>query len=391
MAGFDPRAFILVSGMLGILCIIVLIILGRIFPKTILGLKEWICACSLMVVSAFLFTLQETIPVVFSSLGANIAVMAGIMMMHVSLCRFAERRPRYGSLLLILVLVSMLLAWFTLVDANYRNRVMIVTAINLSIFSACAGVLFNIPHKSLAERFTGSIFLLTALVSLVRFIAAAGGHDSGQYPSSRSLLQMTYLATFSFSLIALTIGFMLMVSNRLHSRLEYLASHDALSGAYSRGAFFELLAKELQHVRRHHQPLSLLMIDLDDFKSINDLYGHPIGDAVLVDFVARARLVLRLPDFLGRYGGEEFVVLLPNTGLPEALLVAQRICTSVATASNPPYTVSIGATTTTKGFEEVHAFLTMADQALYQAKKNGKNQVQPHPVAENYYGLAVAL
>lgn len=383
MAGFDPRALILVSGVLGILCVIILIILGRIFPKTTLGLKEWICACSLMVVSAFLFALQGTIPVMFSSLAANVTVMAGIMMMHVSLCRFAERPSHYGRLLLTLGFGSIVLAWFTLIDPNYRNRVMLVTAINLTIFSACAGVIFRIPQKSLAERFTGGIFLLTALMSLVRFIAAVGGHDSGPYPNNQSLLQISYLATFAFSLIALTIGFMLMVSNRLHTRLEYLASHDALSGAYSRGAFFEVLRNELQQVRQHHRPLSLLMIDLDNFKSINDLYGHPVGDQVLVDFVARTRLVLRVPDFLGRYGGEEFVVLLPNTGLPEALVVAQRICTSVAASSNPAYTVSIGATTSVNGYEEVHGFLTIADRALYRAKKDGKNQVHPLPLADN--------
>lgn len=375
MSSLDPRSFILVSGLLGILCIIVLIILGRTFPKPLDGLREWIWACGLMVVAALLFTAHGTIPVFFSSFFANITVIAGIMMMHASLRRFAGQAPMYRSTLVLLVLVSSLLAWSTLVDPNYQNRVILVTAVNLSVFFACAGVIFSLPQNSLAERFTAWIFVLTGLVSLTRLVASVGGHDSWQHADDRSLLQTAYLATFSFSVVALTIGFMLMISKRLHSRLEYLASHDTLSGTYSRGTFFEFLEVELQHTRQHRDPLSLLMIDLDDFKSVNDRFGHPVGDRVLVDFSNRMKSVLRARDFSGRYGGEEFAVLLPNTGIEEARLVAERIRSRVAAASDPPYTVSIGITTTTDGLEALEALVTRADRALYLAKKNGKNQV----------------
>ncbi|MEO7031707.1 MAG: GGDEF domain-containing protein [Herbaspirillum sp.] len=383
MIGFDPRSFILVSGLLGILCIIVLLILRRTFPTTVLGLNEWIRACSLTVIAAFLFAVPALLPVFFSSLAANIFVISGIMMMYVSVARFAGRSPNHRTLLWPLLVIFTLLAWFTLVDSNYRYRVILVTAVNFSLFFAGAAVLLRIPKSNLAERFTGGIFLLTGVISLIRFIAAIGGHDSRTGYTENSVLQAAYMMTFSISLVALTIGYMLMATNRIHSRLEYLASHDSLSGAYSRGAFFTLLEQELQHSRRLQQPLALMMIDLDNFKAINDRHGHLAGDQVLVNFANRVQTILRPSDFFGRYGGEEFAVLLPNTSNHEARAVAERICGDTAGSSEPRCTVSIGVTASSNGVESVNTILAMADQALYVAKKNGKNQVREKLPTEN--------
>lgn len=390
MIGFDPRSLILVSALLGILCIIVLLILKRILPSAVPGLNEWIRACSLTVIAAFLFAVPILLPVFFSSFAANVFVISGIMMMYVSVARFAGHSPDYRTLLWPLLIVFILLAWFTLVDPNYRNRVILVTAVNFTLFFAGAAVLLRIPNSGLAERFTGGIFLLTGLISLIRFIASLGGHDGRIGYAENSVLQTTYMVTFSISLVALTIGYMLMATKRIHSRLEYLASHDTLSGAYSRGAFFSVLEQELRYAREHQQSLALLMIDLDNFKTINDRLGHLAGDQVLVNFASRVQLVLRPGDFFGRYGGEEFTVLLPNTSKHEARAVAERICGNVASSSEPRYTVSIGVTVSSNGTDSVSAILAVADQALYQAKQNGKNQVRERLPAENLT-LAIVL
>lgn len=379
MVGFDPRSFILVSALLGILCVIVLAILRRIFPKTIAGLTEWIWACGVMVVAAFLFAAPAALPVFFSSLMANLGVIAGIMLMHVSISRFAGQAPWYRSLLAAWLLAAALLVWFTLVDPNYQLRVALVTAINLTLFSSCALLIIRTLDNGLAERFTAIVFALTALMSLVRFVAAVGSHDGRVARDENLLLQTAYMASFAVSLVALTIGFMLMLGNRMHARLHYLASHDALSGAYSRGAFFGLLEQQLQQAGQHRQSLALLMIDLDNFKSINDRFGHPGGDRVLVDFVDRMKSALRASDLFGRYGGEEFAVLMPNTTLADAQQVAERIRANVASSSAPAYTVSIGISVVANGNQPGASLLTLADQALYLAKRNGKNQVQAMP------------
>ena len=103
------------------------------------------------------------------------------------------------------------------------------------------------------------------------------------------------------------------------------AHYDALTGVLNRRAILDACGQELERGRRKDRISSLLMLDLDHFKAINDSYGHQAGDRLLVDFVARVAAQLRRPDHFGRFGGEEFVALLPETTLDEAMLVAERI------------------------------------------------------------------
>ena len=117
---------------------------------------------------------------------------------------------------------------------------------------------------------------------------------------------------------------------------------------------------------------------IDHFKKINDNYGHQIGDRVIVDFVKHATGALRRADSLGRYGGEEFVALLPETGSAQALIVAERLRSAVELASgNPSCTVSVGVATSDVNLS-VDGLLARADRAMYQAKNGGRNRVELH-------------
>jgi two-component system cell cycle response regulator len=123
--------------------------------------------------------------------------------------------------------------------------------------------------------------------------------------------------------------------------------------------------------------MALLMMDLDNFKAINDTYGHQIGDAVLVDFVSVTRQQLRPADALGRFGGEEFVALLPETDLAQAQLVAERIRSRCEqSSSETAHTVSIGLAVSVASSEMVQDILKRADAALYRAKARGRNLVE---------------
>ena len=124
---------------------------------------------------------------------------------------------------------------------------------------------------------------------------------------------MLYLGAFSVTFFIGTLGFILMINERLREILQYNAEHDELSAALTRRAFFEKTKAELSNGRKSGQPVSVLILDLDNFKQINDAYGHHFGDQVIVDFCDTVRSLLRPNDVLGRYGGEEFVVLLPET------------------------------------------------------------------------------
>lgn len=123
--------------------------------------------------------------------------------------------------------------------------------------------------------------------------------------------------------------------------------------------------------------LAFLLIDLDNFKAVNDTHGHQVGDQVLVNFVVKVRANLRLPDQLGRYGGEEFLVLLPETSQDEALMVANRIREACTVQDRTPVcTVSIGVATNKGAADAVDAMLARADAALYLAKANGRDRVE---------------
>lgn len=160
--------------------------------------------------------------------------------------------------------------------------------------------------------------------------------------------------------------------------LDRLASTDRLTAAWNRRHLEEAVLAEMDRLKRYGQPLSQLVIDIDFFKRINDTYGHAVGDQVLVELATVVRATLRVADSLTRWGGEEFVVLCPNTMLETAAVLAERLRERVANAIFPgvgKLTISIGAAECLTD-ESWDQWFARADHALYRAKANGRNQVQ---------------
>jgi diguanylate cyclase (GGDEF)-like protein/hemerythrin-like metal-binding protein/PAS domain S-box-containing protein len=160
--------------------------------------------------------------------------------------------------------------------------------------------------------------------------------------------------------------------------LEQLAGTDALTGAWNRRQFDEAVARETHRASRYHEPVCVLLLDLDHFKAVNDTHGHAEGDRVLRQVAECIRGVIRLNDSLTRWGGEEFVVLMPNTTEAQAVILAERIRETTAAhdfQGLPPVTVSIGVAEHAEG-ELSAAWLQRADRAMYQAKREGRNCVR---------------
>lgn len=174
-------------------------------------------------------------------------------------------------------------------------------------------------------------------------------------------------------------------TQRHAAELEVLANHDALTGTANLRHFHRLTGLELSHARRMNRSLALLALDIDHFKRINDQWGHAAGDTALKAFAATCRAALREPDILGRCGGEEFAIALPNTGLDGALVIAERLRRAVESLKVPlpdapplGFTVSIGVAVAAPGPSQpadVPALLAVADRALYASKKAGRNRV----------------
>ena len=176
------------------------------------------------------------------------------------------------------------------------------------------------------------------------------------------------------------------LQNELISARETLriqAMQDPLTQILNHGAILDALLNEINRAQREHQPLSLILADLDGFKNVNDSYGHVAGDQVLIEVSRRMRNCLRSYDSIGRYGGEEFLIVLPNSDDSQALRLAERI--RVAVCSEPfrfhhvdlTVTVSQGVTTWTNPDSiPIEQLIQAADQALYGVKNSGRNGVQ---------------
>jgi len=164
--------------------------------------------------------------------------------------------------------------------------------------------------------------------------------------------------------------------------LEVLAVTDGLTGLYNRKKLDEILVDQFARFQRHHRPFTLLMLDLDNFKSINDNYGHVAGDEALIAVSATLKQSVRTVDYVARYGGEEFVAVLIETPMGEALEIAERIRAGVeglrcsAGSKTISVTVSLGITYSQDSDDDPDKMLFRADHALYEAKRAGRNQVQ---------------
>ena len=173
-----------------------------------------------------------------------------------------------------------------------------------------------------------------------------------------------------------------MAKERSDRFYKTVASTDALTGVANRRALLETGRRIIRRHGRQDEPVAVLMCDIDHFKSINDRFGHFIGDRVIKLFADTATASLRSTDLVGRFGGEEFAAILPNSDLEDAIQVAERVRAAFEAAatevSGHPVraTVSIGAALAGEEAPSIEALLTRADGALYQAKRNGRNRVE---------------
>lgn len=175
---------------------------------------------------------------------------------------------------------------------------------------------------------------------------------------------------------------------RAQDALHFEAAHDRLTGIWNRGAILDLLIREVERRHRSHEPLGLIMVDVDHFKKINDKHGHLVGDEVLRQVALRLAAVLRSYDSVGRYGGEEFLILLPGCHASDLVASAERLRQCISNlpietgAGQIPVTLSLGVSSV-DGHEspDCETFLRAADAALYRAKHEGRNRVASASVA----------
>lgn len=224
----------------------------------------------------------------------------------------------------------------------------------------------------------------TALLCIWTLVAIANGWIDLHMQDDMAAIVSMRIGMALVAVAPLTVAGAHAARNRLLTALNHAASHDALTQALSRGAFERRGQAAVERARAQGGGVAVLMVDLDHFKAINDRHGHAAGDAVLVAFAERARRLLREGDLLGRFGGEEFAILMPGIGERDALRLADQLLR----ASAQPFelddgerldiTVSIGVAMQPPpaADESLEKLLKRADRALYQAKFNGRNRME---------------
>jgi len=373
---FDIPSLLVAVALANIFCAGARLLLWRMHSN-IPGLGRWALAGAAGALSLFLiffYGIKQWSSVL--SL-AQLFVVIGLMLVWDGFRRFIGKlsvSPKVIAGITLLVLIWIATAQL---QDSIQLRAIGNTVLVAALSALIAYELLTVRKPtSLAMRVTGWIYAINAAVFLIRAIL------TDQSASPVGLLNPNGFAAFMllwwlFITIAVTLGMVLMTSERLQLDLDSKANSDPLTGALNRRAFSLIAEKEMARSHRYGTPLSLLMMDLDKFKQINDQLGHEAGDAILRRFVTIAEGLLRDEGVFCRFGGEEFVALIPNASAEQALVAAERLRTTFATDSqildkSGFATVSIGIAELEQE-EKIESLLCRADVALYRAKEKGRN------------------
>lgn len=379
----ETRLYLL-AAMLIVSCGCIGFLIVRISNPFLKGLG-WISACfACGTVSTLLFCFDGHIPRFYTVVLANLlADLAAYVFLHAAILELtgSKRRITLFSVILMALWLTATLALFFPHD-HHAHRV-VIGSILLGLQVLQSG-LYLIRHQEKGVRvpaiFTATILFLFAAFNFLRagYVALHGLPESILAPSR---LQVVSIIAFLTAPLGLAFGIFWMSTAKLRLNFERLASTDPLTGLWNRRFFRLACEKELARSLGQTGTFSLLVADIDHFKRINDRHGHLTGDTVLCAIVAAIQADLRPFDLLGRWGGEEFVVLLPDCSPADALEVAERLRAGVQAsvlsapdASPIHVTMSLGVATCQGPGDVLDEIFRRADDALYQAKASGRNR-----------------
>lgn len=348
----------------------------RSFPAEVRGLGHQALGMLSLTASGVLFCVAPLIPEGLLLFVANSTMLCAAGLMLIGTQLFYGRKPSWWWLALTWMIgMACLVGWYVITQ-NYALRVAVFSLLTLSFYVAQLVLLVRHGERHFSSWFFGSLLLVQSMVLLLRLVAALNG-AVGTSNASNGTVQGIFLLTANFMTLMMAVGFMTVATRRLQVVLEHRSGTDPLTGVLNRRGFAAAYGREVARMKRHGEPISLLSIDLDFFKAINDQHGHAVGDQVLVHAARTTISALREIDHVARFGGEEFIVLLSGTTAERAKATALRIQALLLAARGgdlPDYTVSIGIASQQAPDERLEALMARADAALYRAKAAGRDR-----------------
>jgi diguanylate cyclase (GGDEF)-like protein len=358
------------------------LVLVQLSVPRLLGLRRLTWAIFTGGAAAILIVLRGRIPDFLSIVVANTATLTALALVHCSIVEFLKRdwKLHFRRLALLIAVSIAGLSYYACVKPDLGARLLLMSAA-MAIFGwvSCITLIgFAKPGLRIPINTVAAVLGLFALLNLVRFLTVwHQGAPKNLFESTN--LQSFEFLTFMVFTAGMCFGFVWMTTAHLRVELEQAARTDSLTGLLNRRALLEVMQREISGSRRHGSPLSVLVIDLDHFKLLNDRYGHVAGDSALRAIATSLATHLRAKDTLARFGGEEFVAILPNTDGGGAFEVAERLRTQVAASLVEiggrlvALTASFGVSSLQEADESSDSLLQRGDQALYAAKQWGRN------------------
>ncbi len=379
----DARTILLLMAFTAVPTALVLVAVSRFYAARVRGVKHWTGANIALAAGLLLLGLSQTANDFLARIGGNTLLVLTTALYYLAIQRLLGDRPNTRLAWSMVVAAGVIFALLWSVAAPYSLAVgaLSIALIILTGLSAARLLLPLANEKPVSHRFTGLLFLIGCTLMALRFGYILFTDNPPTHLFASSFWQGLILGGAHIITMLMSLGFALMIVDQLASELNRLATLDALTGIGNRRVFYARAEAELARCRRKNIPLSVLMIDLDRFKSINDALGHAAGDDTLRRFTALVGPHLREYDFFARLGGEEFAVLLPDATEEVALAIAERLRELTEAERLPapgfamPTTASIGAAQLLGSEPSIDPLMQRADQALYAAKRGGRNRV----------------
>lgn len=389
LKALDMRTIILVALMVTYISTYIMTVTWVRTRRKFSGIGGFAGYFGLTALGLTLVLFKGQIPDLITIVGVNTLMFAGMVMLAAGMARFLSVSMDKRPYLLLSVSFILLYVWFALVNPDVRIRIMIFSGGMIPIQVHLLWMIFfkAAPEQRRHATSTGVTVLLFFIVFLIRFLFAFFFPEPGNYLFERMpdhLFQSLLIAL----VVLLSHSLQLMINSRLlhltqcHALVqEKLACQDGLTTLYNRRKLNELVENEFSRFRRHERVFSLILGDIDFFKQINDLCGHAKGDQALIRTAAILRENIRAEDVAGRWGGEEFLILLPETRLDEAVKVAQKLKNKFTLQEaetralfGRSLSLSFGVAQVTDK-SDVEKVIRQADMAMYQAKEKGRDQV----------------
>ncbi len=348
--------------------------------------RIWTWAIALTAASIVFLALRVVLPEWICVLFGNALLMIGIARLQRALEVLSDPPPPAWHHLVAVGCAWMTIVPFTLIWPSIHARVIIISLGLAGSLMFLAWRIRHMPklwiHRS--ARALQVVAMVGAMILVLRALLESAGIEPKLDYYTNTTIDVASYSYFGVGPLLLTLTFLMLLNDRAFAELERQAGLDPLTGIFNRGNFERQARRLLVSATQQQQNLALLLIDADDFKSINDRYGHQVGDDALRTIVAALQSQLRGDDVLARHGGEEFIVLLKTPDADSACAAAERLRAAVASAefshagTRIPLRVSIGIAFTHTLSQQVTSSLQhlirSADAAMYGAKREGRNR-----------------